>query len=338
MRKSDDGLAPGAEAALRPPALRARSADGVDLAVRPTDTESIDIGSDLPEIVWRAPNALRPSYMYKLHESKRVKLLLNAYGHRQRIWAFNDKPSGYAFAESIGVAVPAVIVPNAEMASIDWSELPPRFVIKPRNGAASRGVSLLESTADGRYHDLMRGETNTAEEIRSRYVDLVDRKLISPHCSVEELLTPRLELRDRIDAPDDFKIYCFYDRAAVVMQRRRFCSSDSRDWKFKFWTRSWDDLGRVKYLDRCDAGLERPAGAEELIAAAERVGRQLAVPFVRIDFYDTVRGVVFGEVTAHPGPPEVWTAEIDELLGREWENAEARLLAGGISVSEPLTG
>ncbi len=311
-----------------------RSAGVVDLAVRATDVESIDIAKDLPETVWRSRHALRSSYMYKLHESKRRKLLLNAHGHRQRVWAYNDKPAGYQFAESVGISVPSTIIADADMASIDWSGLPARFVVKPRNGAANRGVYLLERTADGRYHDLMRGDTDDADEFRKRYADLVDRGLISPRCSVEELLVPRPELRDRINAPDDFKVYCFYDRAAVVMQRRMFGRPDLRDWKFKFWTRSWDDLGAVKYVDRCDPGLERPAGADELIAAAELAGRRLAIPFVRLDFYDTDRGIVFGEVSAHPGPPEVWAPEIDELLGREWENAEARLLAEGISPSE----
>jgi hypothetical protein len=209
-------------------------------------------------------------------------------------------------------------------------------VIKPQNGAANRGVYLLERTAGGRYRDIMRGETSSAEQIRVRYADLVGRGLISPRCTVEELLSPRPELLGRINAPDDFKVYCFYDRAAVVMQRRMYGRPNPRDWKFKFWTRGWDDLGPVKYSDRCDTTLERPAGAEELIDLAERAGRQLAIPFVRLDFYDTDRAIVFGEVSAHPGPPEVWAPEIDELLGREWENAEARLLAEGISPSEAL--
>jgi hypothetical protein len=211
-------------------------------------------------------------------------------------------------------------------------------VVKPHNGAANRGVYLLVRTSDGRYRDLMSGATRSAAQIRDDYADLVSRGLVSIRLTVEELLAPRPELSDVIDAPDDFKVYCFYDRAPVVMQRRMFGRSDPRDWKFKFWTRDWDDLGPVKYANRCDSRLERPAGADELIAAAERAGRRLAIPFVRLDLFDTDRGIVFGEVSGHPGPPEVWAPEIDELLGREWENAEARLLAAGILPSEVRPG
>lgn len=329
--------APDASSAA-PPARPRRSVRTVDLAVRPTEVASIGIGRDLPEINWREEGGLRPSYMYKLHESKRRKVLLNTYGHRQRVWAYNDKRAGYAFAESVGISVPETFVDSAVFADLDVGELPDRFVVKPHDGAANRGIYLLERTADGRYRDLMRGTTSRVDEIREAYAELVQQRRISPTCVIEELLTPRPELRDRIDAPDDFKVYCFYDRAAAVMQRRMYGQPDPRDWKFKFWTRSWDDLGPVKFPDRCDPGLELPAGAEELIAAAERAGRKLAIPFARLDFYDTDRGIVFGEVSAHPGPPEVWAPEVDELLGREWEHAEVRLLAEGISPSEPLPG
>ena len=326
---------PSADAVTRPSDAppRPRPADVVDLAVRPTDVDSIDIGSDLPDTAWRQKGGLRPSYMYKLHESKRRKLLLNTYGHRQRIWSYNDKRAGYEFAESAGVSVPETIIESAEMTDVDWSELPDRFVVKPRNGAANRGVYLLERTSDGGYRDLMRSDTSGSDEIIARYADLVDRGLISANCTVEELLAPRPELRDRIDAPDDFKVYCFYDRAAVIMQRRMHGRPDPKDWKFKFWTRAWDDLGAVKYAERCDPDLERPGGADELVVAAEQIGRKLAVPFARLDLFDTDRGIVFGEVTPHPGPPEVWVPEVDELLGREWENAETRLMAEGISPS-----
>ena len=44
-----------------------------------------------------------------------------------------------------------------------------------------------------------------------------------------------------------------------------------------------------------------------------------------VDFFESERGPLLGEFTPAPGPPEVFAPEIDEMLGRLWEDAEARL-------------
>ena len=127
--------------------------------------------------------------------------------------------------------------------------------------------------------------------------------------------------------PDDFKVYCFYDRASLVMQRDLAESANRSKWRFKFWSRDWVDLGAIKYADRVDPDLDAPVHGAALIEEAERLGALLRLPFVRLDFYDTDRGVVFGEVTLNPGPPEIFGPEFDEYLGRQREYAAARLLA-----------
>jgi hypothetical protein len=273
--------------------------------------------------------------MYKLNESKRRKALLAEHGHRQRVWAHNAKRDGAAFAAANGVSVAAVIIESVPFDALIWDGLPDRFVIKPVDGAANRGVFLLERRGPG-FLDLIDGVTKTSADVVDQFRHQFESGRVSEFITVEELLLPRPVLRDRILVPDDFKAYCFYDRVEVVMQRRMFASADRSDWRFKFWSRDWNDLGAVKYPDRCDDSLQRPEGAADLVATAERLGRQLAVPFVRIDLYDTDRGAVFGEVSPHPGPPEVWTPELDEQLGQAWEVAEARLLAEGRAPNEPF--
>lgn len=303
---------------------------------RPVHTvEPVPFSDDLPDISWTGQDGERPSYVYKLHESKRRKVLLNHEGHRQRVWAFNDKAAGLRLAAEVGVAVPETLVTAVHLADIDWTSLPDRFVLKPLNGAANRGTFLLCREGD-RYLDLMDGRRKTREDITRLAGDLIDRRLVSARFCVEELLAPRADLVDRVAQPDDFKVYCFWDRPAVVMQRRLGGHADSSRWRFKFWSNRWVDLGPVKYPDRCDPDLERPEGADEILDVAARIGHRLAIPFVRLDVYDTDRGVVFGEVSPHPGPPEHWAPWIDELLGREWEFAEARLLAAGVAPNEPL--
>lgn len=292
------------------------------------------LSTGLPEIDWAGRDVERPSYRYKLHESKRRKLLLDTEGHRQRVWAFNDKLAGVRLATELGVATPATIAEVRVLGDVDWENLPDRFVLKPLNGAANRATFLLRRSGDG-FEDLMDGEFKSQEDVVGAAQAFVDRGLVSARFCIEELLAPRANLLDQIARPDDFKVFCFWDRPIVVMQRRLGDQLDPSAWRFKFWNSAWEDLGPVKYPDRCDPTLDVPAGGDEIIETAARIGQHLAIPFVRLDLYDTDRGVVFGEVTPHPGPPERWNPTVDEILGRHWEHAEARLLAAGFAPNEP---
>ena len=330
MRRTARAILPR-QRSVRGPAGRTTSTPDSD----PPSVDPVDVlTSGLPAIDWAGRDVERPSYRYKLHESKRRKVLLDTEGHRQRVWAFNDKLAGLRLAADLGVATPTAIADVATLDELDWDSLPDRFVLKPLNGAANRATFLLHRDGDG-FQDLMDGGYKSRDDVVRVAVDLVDRGLVSARFCVEELLAPRVDLRDRIAQPDDFKVFCFWDRPVVVMQRRLGGTPDHSAWRFKFWSSAWDDLGPVKYPDRCDPTLEEPAGSDEIIEAATRIGRHLAIPFVRLDLYDTDRGVVFGEVTPHPGPPERWDPKVDEILGRHWEHAEARLLAAGIAPNEP---
>jgi hypothetical protein len=298
---------------------------------------------ELDERVWHDPNGEPPSFRYKLYESKRRQRQLPLLGHRQRIWRHNSKPDGYELANSLGIEVPIQHAASVHIDEIQRLQLPDRFVLKPHQGAANRGVFLLVRQGEG-FLDLMDMKTTSIDGVVATCRQLADSGAISERLVIEELLQPPAEIADHVFVPDDLKVYCFYDRPVLIMQRRMY---DARrpdhpgapgpaSWMFKFWTTAWEDLGPVKFSDRYREALERPPGGDAVLAAAARMSSTLAVPFVRLDLYDTDRGPVFGEVSPHPGPPEVWSDEMDDLLGRHWELAEARLQADGVDLSEPI--
>ena len=297
---------------------------------------------ELDERVWRDPDGVPPSFRYKLYESKRRQRQLPLLGHRQRIWRHNSKPDGYELASSLGIEVPGRLAATT-IDELHELELPDRFVLKPHQGAANRGVFLLVRQGQG-FLDLMDMRTKSLDDVVARCRQFAESGAISERLVIEELLRPPTELADHVFVPDDLKVYCFYDRPVLTMQRRMYdarrpkhpAAPGPASWMFKFWTTAWEDLGPVKFADRYREALEQPPGGDAVLAAAARISRTLAVPFVRLDLYDTDRGTVFGEVSPHPGPPEVWSDEMDDLLGRHWELAEARLQADGVDISEPL--
>lgn len=60
--------------------------------------------------------------------------------------------------------------------------------------------------------------------------------------------------------------------------------------------------------------------------AARTLSQAIRRPIQRIDFYETDRGIVFGEITQNPGRPPSLVPEWDEKLGAVYEDAYARLL------------
>lgn len=281
---------------------------------------------DLEEVFARFTDR-RASYMHALDETKRHHALLSTLGVRHPYWDINMKAPGYRFAASLGIDTPREIARFERIEDVDPDDLPDRFLLKPMSGAANRGVIGLDRQADGTYIDRLLGRTLTWEDVRAEYhVHLTGAK-ISAGLIVEELLC---KPRDPTSIPDDFKVYCFYDRAALVMQRDLRQKEDRKEWRFKFWNREWDDVGPVKFADRCDPDLAPPAHGREIIDAAERIGKRLRLPFIRLDFYDADRGVVFGELSLSPGAPEVFDPDVDEHLGRHRELAAARIAAEDI--------
>ena len=250
--------------------------------------------------------------------------LVRRMGIRHPWWDLNAKLGGYRFAASQGLDHPKVFGRFSSIDEVEPRDFGERFLLKPEGGSTNRGVFGLESRPDGFWLDRISGRTLDWTSVVEEYRQMAATSRITERLIVEELLS---KPGGSGEIPDDFKVYCFFDRAALVMQRDLRGTADRKSWRFKFWSRDWQDLGPVKYPDRVDPGLRAAGHGRELIEQAERLGSLLRLPFVRLDFYDTDRGPVFGEATLNPGPPEIFTPEFDAYLGAQREFASARLLA-----------
>lgn len=266
----------------------------------------------------------RPSYRYKLLESKRRRYdAAHLYDTPDPIMEINDKFRAYVFADRHSVDHPTIYGSYDGISEVDWEALPDAFVLKSRTGSSNRGVKALVRRGDA-FMDLLRDRTWTIPEMVEHQAELEEKQQASPQMFAEELVW-----KVNVDGAiaDDWKFYCFYGRVGLAMQRDLKKSGDPSDWKFKFWDRDWSDLGPVKFVDRLDQDLPPPVAPEAMVAMAERLSVLIRRPFVRVDLFESERGPLLGEFTPAPGPPEVFTADVDEMLGRLWEDAEARIFA-----------
>lgn len=291
----------------------------VDWAFPPPAIEAVDDDVAVGRL------GARPSYRYKLEESKRRRAMArDVLGVRDPLMVINDKLLGYGFADRHGIDRPRLYGVYASIDEVDWDALPDEFVLKSRSGSTNRGVKALQRRSSTEFHDLLRNRTWTVDEILADQARLEEERQASKSMFAEELVR---KVGDGGGIADDWKFYCFMGRVGLSMQRDLRGSPNHADWRFAFRDRSWQDLGPVKFADRHGPDLAPPRNPAALLALAERLSRLVGRTFLRVDLFESARGPLLGEFTPAPGPPEVFDPQIDQFLGVLWEQAEAAWFA-----------
>lgn len=225
-------------------------------------------------------------------------------------------------AASHGVGVPEVYRVWPDLDSLDLSELPDEFVVKSDGGAGSVAVFPLARAAQGRYRLVGAPGEYTAAELVARFRELGNRAR-APFFA-EELLHGV----DGGPIPDDVKFYMFYGRVGQILVRTVATHGRASTIRLKFIDEEARDFGEVAIGRPHDPSIAIPASLTEMTAAAKHLSRAVGLPFCRVDLYETSSGVMLGEITRAPsGGNEYFTTAQDQLLGRHWIDASARLTA-----------
>lgn len=115
--------------------------------------------------------------------------------------------------------------------------------------------------------------------------------------------------------PNDFKFFVFGGEVKLVLfGTPRFNGAQAR-----FYTPDWSPLDvRQGGFDLAPV-IAPPVHLSEMISIANDIGA--AYDFIRVDLYDTVGGVYFGEITPYPtgGMSRFDDPEFDLWLGSQWE-------------------
>jgi len=198
------------------------------------------------------------------------------------------------FIEALGLPLPRLLGQADSLSDLDWTALPERLVIKPVNAANSNGVIVA---ADG--CDQMTGVA-FGTDLKSYVSQLYEECFAKPPpVLVEEMLCDVGAVEDPgLVIPRDFKVFTVAGHAAYVRVHdrnapdgRRSIASFARDGSrlppsLKGWPEAADDTAL-------------PRGFDQLIAMAEYLSQK--VPWLlRLDFYLTPQGPVFGEFTTYP--------------------------------------
>lgn len=231
-----------------------------------------------------------------------------------------------ALAASHGLRVAEPLAVWDRRIDIDLAGLPDAFVVKSSRGAGSRGVLPLHRVAPGRYERADGERMYSTEEVVEQ---MGDRRLSGPFFA-EELLRPS----DGNPLPDDVKFYCCYGRVVHGMIRRVERHGDDDSASFRYLDADGRDVAVSPREPSMQVRL--PERYDEMVQWAQLLSRVAPVPFLRVDLYPTVDGIVFGELTLLPGGDHGFIAEHEGRLGREWEAAQIRLELDLASGSRPF--
>lgn len=111
----------------------------------------------------------------------------------------------------------------------------------------------------------------------------------------------------------DYKFFCFNGKAHFVQANKGRGTNNHAQ---NFYNLDWKILPFGKNLEpRPDIEIKPPLNLHEMTRIAEDLATSF--PFVRVDFYEVNRKVIFGEMTFYPksGLPDFCPLEYDQKLG-----------------------
>jgi hypothetical protein len=134
-----------------------------------------------------------------------------------------------------------------------------------------------------------------------------------PYKNMKPRLIAEPFLKDESGQLMDFKFFCFNGKAHFVQANK---GRDTTEHAQNFYNLDWEIMPFGKDLKpRPDITIAAPFQLKKMAAIAEDLAADF--PFVRVDFYEVNKQIIFGEMTFYPksGLPDFTPIEYDHILG-----------------------
>jgi len=221
----------------------------------------------------------------------------------------SNKLSAREFAVKHGCRVPRLYWSGRFPDRLPLQSLPEHFVIRPTRGHSSKGVYLMAGETE-----LMDGVPLTRAALRRDLRRRFGRVVRAP-IMVEEFITDE---RGAYTIPTDYHCHVFGSRIGAIEvspRRGRGPFGSLRN----FYTEAWEPLPEPMYTSRLPYGgtYDPPACLDEMLHHARVLGTAYGT-YVRIDFYASRAGCVFGEFSPTPAKGDFFSPFADTYFERIW--------------------
>jgi hypothetical protein len=236
------------------------------------------------------------------------------FDRRSLLTQLADKFAVRSYVESrLGPRIlPDLYYVTTDPATIPFDQLPDRFVVKPTHG--SGWVQIVRDKASLDRAALI--ETCKGW-LQQNFYDITREwayKQIEPRIIAEQFID------DGTGAiPRDYKLFVFGGKVEMIqVDAGRFTAHRRR-----LYSPTWEKLPVLYVYDDISGDIPQPVHLEEMIGAAETMGRDM--DFIRVDFYDTPDRVYFGELTMTPecGTGRFRPKKFDRHLGSLWPRPQS---------------
>ena len=178
-----------------------------------------------------------------------------------------------------------------DLSSLDFAALPPHYVLRPTIGHSSEGIFVM---ADG--VSLLDGRAYSDSELKRRLAEIV---VGDPR--VDILVEEFVKTEDgEYRLPTDYKLQMFGGKVGGIGAMRRLSRHEVRK---RYYTESWEPFSEPINVPSAQKPLDDivapPKCLPEIIADAKRLSKAYGI-YVRVDFYATDKGSVFGEFSPTP--------------------------------------
>lgn len=154
-------------------------------------------------------------------------------------------------------------------------------------------------------------KTYTIDQLRALLQEFIDN-----NPKVEILVEEFVQTEEQVYMiPADYKMYLFNGEMAVFQVSQRWALKQG--W-INFYDETWQPLPPVRDMYPLGPKLNPPKCFKEMVEMGKRLSKAYEV-FVRVDFYATPKGPVFGEFTPTPGLGKHYTPYGDKLLTDYWD-------------------
>ena len=257
---------------------------------------------------------LLDGFLLYIGQSFAAKVRLRMEHDRNPLFiTIQDKYKVKEYAESKGVKTPKLFWVTENPEAIPFDQLPRNYFIKANHGW-NMNIRCINSElywfGGGQcFADFEVSSRNTEPPIeyrltREQCVSLCKEWLNQTHFPKEwayQYITPKI-IAEEILIPkegDELLDYRFYTFNGVVKAINVGSASYRRNKENVFFKPSWQRFKLTRYVEKLpDPIPKKPHNLKEMIQVAQTLGEEL--DFVRVDLYNTSRGIVLGEMTVYP--------------------------------------
>lgn len=196
---------------------------------------------------------------------------------------------------------------------MDTSQLPEKFVLKTTHD--SGGVIVCQ---DKSIFDWNSARRKLGGNLKRNFYR-ANREW--PYKNVKPRIMAECYIADNCKDGEltDYKFYCFNGKAEFCQVIAGRTSDETIDFYDRNWTHQ-PFTGLQPSAKKAIAGKGKPLAFDKMLLMTDKLAEMVGSAFVRVDLYDTRKGIYFGEITFYPYSglgqfrPDEWNVLIGNMI------------------------